>query len=67
MARAMVGDKSDNIVGIPGMGLKTVAKRFPFLKESKTASFDDVLDYCREMLENSKVKAYERVLESGFD
>jgi 5'-3' exonuclease len=63
MARAMVGDKSDNIVGIPGMGLKTVAKRFPFLKDSKTASFDDIVDHCRLMLENSKVKAYERVLE----
>jgi len=63
MARAMVGDKSDNIVGIPGMGLKTVAKRFAFLKDSKTASFDDISDHCRLMLENSKAKAYERVLE----
>ena len=35
MARAMAGDKSDNIEGIRGAGLATIAKRFPFLREEK--------------------------------
>ena len=30
IARALEGDKSDNLKGVEGVGLKTVAKRFPF-------------------------------------
>tara|TARA_R100001594_G_scaffold135678_1_gene177525 strand:+ start:255 stop:1229 length:975 start_codon:yes stop_codon:yes gene_type:complete len=63
MARAMEGDKSDNIDGIEGLGLKTIAKRFPFLKENKTATFEDLLSFCREKTEESSVKAYHKVLE----
>lgn len=33
MARAMVGDKSDSLKGIRGIGMPTVAKRLNFLKE----------------------------------
>jgi 5'-3' exonuclease len=34
IARSIVGDTSDNIGGVDGVGLKTVAKRFPLLKET---------------------------------
>tara|TARA_R110000751_G_scaffold92924_1_gene181619 strand:+ start:446 stop:1420 length:975 start_codon:yes stop_codon:yes gene_type:complete len=64
MARAMVGDKSDNIDGIPGLGLKTVAKRFPFLRESKPATFDDIISHSSEMMKESKIAAYQKVLEN---
>ena len=36
LARAIVGDKSDNLQGVGGVGLATVAKRFPFLVEEKS-------------------------------
>jgi DNA polymerase-1 len=64
MARAMVGDKSDNIDGVDGLGLKTVAKRFPFLKENKSATFTDLLEYCAQRAEKTNVKAYQKVLEN---
>ena len=64
MARAMAGDKSDNIEGIEGLGLKTIAKRFPFLKDERAATFAEVLDFCREKAEETNIKAYEKVLEA---
>tara|TARA_B100000287_G_scaffold180327_1_gene170363 strand:- start:690 stop:1664 length:975 start_codon:yes stop_codon:yes gene_type:complete len=63
MARAMAGDKSDNLPGLGGIGLKTAAKRFPFLREEEPASFEKVLGYCKEMLENKEIKAYRNLLE----
>lgn len=63
MARAMSGDKSDNLEGIGGAGLKTVAKRFPFLCEGNAATLSDVVDYARQSSKKSSVKIYQTVLE----
>ena len=63
MARAMVGDKSDNIDGVPGLGLRTVSNRFSFLKESRSATFNDILSHCKKELENKNIKALSSVLE----
>lgn len=67
IARAMAGDKSDNIEGIPGMGLKTVSKRFPFLKEDTQATFGDVKIHCRGMIQETKIKAFQSVLDHEAD
>jgi len=64
MARAMVGDKTDNIDGIEGIGLKTVAKRFPFMRDNDCVTFKDLLSYCQKMVPESKVKIYQKVLDS---
>jgi len=65
MARAMAGDKSDNIEGIKGVGLKTVSRRFPFLKEEKTKTFSDILSHCKKELDDGiEVKAYRDILEA---
>ena len=63
VARAIAGDKSDNLPGIPGAGLTTVKNRFPFLKEEKHYTLKDIVDYCKKNLD-SKVKIYERILEN---
>ena len=63
IARAIAGDKSDNLPGIPGAGLKTVKNRFPFLKEERHYTLKDIVDYCKENLD-SKAKIYERILEN---
>lgn len=61
LARAMVGDKSDNIDGIRGVGLKTVAKSFPFLSENKDYFLEDLQNYSSEV--ESNLSIYEKVIE----
>jgi DNA polymerase-1 len=63
VARAIAGDKSDNLPGIPGAGLTTVKNRFPFLKEEKYYTLKDIMDHCKENLD-SKAKIYERIIEN---
>lgn len=61
LARAITGDKSDNLEGIKGAGLPTVAKRFPFLAESKSCTVKDLLKYCKTT--ENKSQLYSRVLD----
>ena len=58
----MAGDKSDNLDGVKGLGLATVAKRFPFLSENKDYGLQDILTHAEN--NKDKVKAYQKVLES---
>jgi len=62
LARALVGDKSDNLKGVPGVGLRSVAKRFPFFREEADATLDDVLEECRKV--DNKLKIYKNILEN---
>ena len=61
-ARAVVGDKSDNLEGVRGLGLKTMAKRFPFLSENKDYGLEDILTHAEN--NKNKVQAFQKVLES---
>lgn len=54
LARAMAGDKSDNIAGISGVGLKSVKKYLPFLSKEDSFYFDDIEKYCLEKIEEGK-------------
>ena len=63
LARAISGDKSDNLKGVGGVGMKTVAKRFPFLSEEKVHNIGTLIDHCGEMSE-SKAKVYQTIQES---
>ena len=42
--RVLDGDKSDNISGVRGFGLKTIQKKLPFLSENRIVKLDEVLD-----------------------
>lgn len=60
LARAAVGDDSDNIQGIKGIGLATMAKRFPILAESKPYNIDDIAEYAKA--QETNIKIYESVV-----
>ncbi len=62
LARAMAGDASDNLPGVPRVGLGTVAKRFPFLKQEKDYFVEDLLKEST-VPENKKLKVYQNVVE----
>ena len=62
LARAIDGDRSDNLKGVPGAGMATVAKRLPFLVESKDYTIDDIKKYCEERA--GKFKFYDNVVDN---
>lgn len=62
IARAMAGDKSDNLPGIGGAGLKTIKNRLPFLSEEKEHYIGEICDFCEET--DSKSNFYGKVVDS---
>ena len=61
LARAIAGDKSDNLPGVGGVGLKTIARRFPFFSEDKASCFYQLFEHCKENVDGPKV--YRTILE----
>ena len=62
LARAIVGVRSDNLPGIKGVGLSTIAKRLPFLIEGKTYTIDSVIDHCKNA--EGELKVYKTIVEN---
>jgi 5'-3' exonuclease len=61
LARAIAGDKSDNLPGIGGAGLPTVSKRFPFLSEEKSYTIQELVEYAEGV--DSKLKVFRNTVE----
>jgi len=62
MARAIVGDKSDNLLGVRGVGLTTVAKKMPFFAEEEDVTIDDIMGFCEN--DNTGLKTIASIGES---
>ena len=64
--RVLDGDKSDNIKGVKGVGLKSLIKFIPILTERREISRKEFLDYVKEKNEEKKSKLliYKNILES---
>ena len=54
LTKVFVGDKSDNICGIEGLGEKTLVKLFPILQE-KSCTITEILDNARVIGQEKKV------------
>ena len=63
--RTFTGDKSDNIPGIDGVGLKTLIKNYPMIGTQKV-SLDEIKEYTADQVANSKLKIFSKVQE-GID
>ena len=61
LARAIAGDASDNLKGVPRAGLKSISKNFKFLREDKDATLQEIFDFC--LKSDSKAKFFTNVLE----
>lgn len=61
VCKILVGDKSDNIDGITGLGEKTLLKLFPFMQD-KSVTIDEILDYARNIVQENKSKVLENIL-----
>jgi len=59
LARAMAGDASDNLPGIKGAGLKTIAKRFPYLGREDEYEVSDIIRDCAMV--GKKLKIHENI------
>ncbi len=66
--RALMGDSSDNIPGVSGLGTKTILSRFPKVAGEELMTVDGFVQYTKELqAEYPKVKLYPRVLEQEAD
>lgn len=66
LARAIAGDGSDNIGGVGGIGLKTIASRFPMFKADGRLCLDDIITECTSKITSTKhpPKLFERLINS---
>jgi 5'-3' exonuclease len=66
LAKAFVGDNSDNIEGVPNVGFKTLRKRFEAIGDPNTdVTITDILEGCKSFIANNKKipKLYENILQ----
>ncbi len=61
LARAIVGDVSDNLPGIKGAGLTSIKKRLSFLASEKDYTIQEVIDFCDHA--DQKLKFFSNIVE----
>ena len=62
LARALAGDKSDNLTGVRGVGLGTISKRLPFFGEEKSVTIPALIEFCEN--DNTGLKAFSSICDA---
>ena len=60
LARAIAGDPSDNLKGVPRVGLKTVAKKFESLRLDRSIELQEILSACNKV--KKQLQAHKNIL-----
>ena len=58
--RTFIGDKSDNIPGLKGVGLKSLLKHFPIITQDTDLSVEQIVEYAESV--DKKYKVHENVI-----
>ena len=61
LARAIAGDKSDNLDGVPRVGLKTIKSRFPFMASEEVQTVKMLTEYCESL--DKKISVHTKIIE----
>ena len=57
IAKALLGDNSDNLSGVKGLGIKTLLKEFPLIVERPGMTLEYIYDVCEQNIEGKKIFA----------
>ena len=71
LARAIAGDPSDNLKGVPRVGLKTISKKFDFLLSDKEVELETVLEQCssvdKQLQVHKSILSHKSLIENNYD
>src|SRR5210317_721183 len=56
IVKALLGDNSDNLAGVKGLGIKTILSEWKSFAYDTNASLQDIWDHCETQLEQDKPK-----------
>ena len=56
IVKALLGDHSDNLTGVKGLGIKTILSEWKSFTYDKNASLQDIYDHCETQLDQEKPK-----------
>ena len=55
IVKALLGDNSDNLAGVKGLGIKTILSQFPDLVDKPGMTLDYVYDICEQKMNEKKI------------
>lgn len=68
IVKALLGDNSDNLKGVKGLGIKTILSEWKSFTYDENASLQDIWDHCETQLDEKKPKKiFAKILHSWDD